>query len=148
MAQKPLPPTQRFRNITRLGVITTPFGGQTTQEQSHPGVDIANKNGTPLPAFVSGQIIKAENGHVKGENNFGNTVWLRDGSGNIHQYNHLKRGLVRPGQLVEKGEKIAEMGDTGATYSPSGSDSTNLDYRITTAYGKYKNPYLYLRRYM
>lgn len=137
-------PTKRYKNITKIGVITVPYGGQTTQEDFHPAIDIANKTGTKIPAFRDGIVVKSENGHVQGENNFGNTAWIKDREGNIHQYNHLNRSFVVPGQQVKRGQEIAEMGATGAVYSPSGGDATNLDYRIVNAYGKYKNPMLYL----
>lgn len=140
-------PTKRYKNITKLGVITTPYGGTTTQEKFHPGIDIANFNGTPIPAFEGGTVVKSENGHVQGENNFGNTAWIRDKNGNVHQYNHLNKSLVVPGQQVEKGQQIAEMGRSGAVYSPSKNDPTNLDYRVVSAYGKYKSPLLYLSNF-
>jgi murein DD-endopeptidase MepM/ murein hydrolase activator NlpD len=38
---------KRFNNLRMPGVVTTPFGGKTRGEPIHPGVDIANKSGTP-----------------------------------------------------------------------------------------------------
>jgi murein DD-endopeptidase MepM/ murein hydrolase activator NlpD len=53
---------------------------------------------------------------------------------------------VQKGQQVSKGQDVATMGNSGATYSPSGKgDGTHLDYRIVTAFGKYKNPMKYLQ---
>lgn len=139
-------PTKRYKNITKLGVVTTPYGGATTQEAKHPGVDIANVFRTPIPAFEGGIVVKSENGHADGENSFGNTAWIRDKGGNVHQYNHLNKSLVIPGQQVERGQQIAEMGRSGAVYSKSGvGDPTNLDYRVVNAYGKYKNPFTYVK---
>lgn len=143
---KPLRPTKRFPNMaSKLGVITTPFGASTAQEKFHPGVDIANVKGTPIPTTTDGVVIGADYGHVKGENNWGNVVKIRDKNGNIHQYSHLGNGYVRPGDTVKRGQIIAPMSDTGATYSPSGGPSDNLDYRIVSAYGKYKSPLTYLK---
>lgn len=136
-------PQSKFKN---LGVITVPFGGKTEQEDFHPGIDIANESGTPIPAMTQGVVIKAEDGHVQGENNFGNTVEIKDAEGNIHQFHHLGNINVKPGQRVEDGQQIATMGASGATYSPSGGDATNLDYRIVNAYGRYLNPLTYLNK--
>lgn len=139
-------PTQKYSNITKLGVITTPYGGSTTQEGDHPGIDIANKMGAPVPALKDGVIVGTDTGHVQGENNFGNSVVLKDKEGNIHRYSHLNAANVRPGQQVSKGDQIGEFGNTGAAYSKSGlGDGTNLDIRIVNAYGKYKNPLTYIR---
>lgn len=135
-------PQGRFKN---LGVLTVGYGDQTAEEQVHPGVDFANEMGTPIPATVDGTVIKAEGGHAQGENNFGNTVEIKDTNGDTHQYHHLQQIGVKAGQMVRKGQIVATMGNTGATYSPSGKgDGTHLDYRIVSAYGQYKNPMTYL----
>lgn len=137
-------PQQRFKNLA-LGVVTVPFGGKTTQESFHPGIDIANSAGTPIHAPVDGVVIKSDGGHIQGENNFGNTVELKDGEGNLHQFHHLQNINVKPGQQIKKGTTVATIGATGATYSPSGNDPSNLDYRIVNAFGKYRNPMNYIR---
>ena len=135
-------PLRKFKN---LGVVTTPYGSSTTQEDFHPGVDIANKKGTPIPAFAEGVVEDMETGHMQGENNFGNMLAIRDQEGNLHQYSHLEGVNVRPGQSVRKGQKVATLGNSGATYSASGKgDGSNLDYRIVNKYSQYLNPMTYL----
>ena len=141
-------PTQLFPGLTKLGAITTPYGGDTTQEIGSPGVDIANKTGTPIPTTTKGVVTDVSYGHKQGENNYGNYVIVTDPQGNKHRYSHLNRGYVQIGQGVKAGEKIGEMGKSGATYSPSGGDPTNLDYRIVDKYGKYRNPMTYLKKYL
>jgi len=124
------------------GRITTPFGGQTRGEANHPGVDIANRQGTPIPAFADGTVTSVG----PTSNGMGNVVVLKDNEGNTHQYGHLQAPLVRPGTPVKRGQPIAKMGKTGNVYSPSGGDPTHLDVRIVTAYGRWKDPMAYLRR--
>jgi len=131
--------------VTKLGPITTPFGGQTTQEGFHPAVDIANKKGTKIPSMTYGKVLAAIRGRKQGENNFGNSVIIKDNQGNTHRYSHLDQVHVTPGQDVQPGQQIATMGDSGATYSPTGGDPSNLDYRIVNAYGKYINPMKFLK---
>lgn len=139
-------PLQSKPMLAMSGKITTPYGGNTTQEGFHPGVDIANVKGTPFPSTVSGVVTGADFGHQQGENNFGNSIIVTDANGDQHRFSHLNNGYVKVGQPVTQGQPIGEFGNSGATYSASGQgDGTNLDYRITTAYGKYKNPMLYLK---
>jgi len=140
-------PLQKFKKLG-LGVVTVPFGGKTNQEQFHPGVDLANDKGTPIPATVDGVVTDTDSGHVQGENNFGNSVTIKDMEGNSHEFHHLGRINVKPGQGVKKGQIFSEMSNSGATYSESGQgDGTCLDYRIVSAYGKYINPMTYLNNF-
>lgn len=131
---------------TKIGKITTPFGGQTQQEGWHPGIDIANSKGTPIPAFAGGRVLQTINNRAPGENNFGNTVVVQDKNGLKHRYSHLAKVAVKPGQEVADGQQIGAMGDSGATYSPSGGDSSNLDYRIVDAFGRFKDPTPYVTK--
>jgi len=135
--------SNNYPNLKSLGNITTPFGGQTRGEPQHPGVDFANKEGTDIPAFADGVITNVGTD----SNGFGNVVHLKDAGGNVHQYGHLKASAVKPGMQVKKGQKIAEMGKSGNSYSPSGGDPTHLDIRIASAYGKWKNPMTYLNNF-
>lgn len=137
-------PQQRFQKLG-LGVLTVPYGGKTREEAVHPGVDIANNKGTPIHAPVEGIVTKVDGGHMHGENNFGNTVELKDAQGLTHQFHHLHNIGVKPGQTVGQEQPIATMGDSGSTYSPSNSASDHLDYRIVDSYNRYKNPSAYLK---
>lgn len=129
-------------DLKRIGNLTTPFMGKTRGEPEHPGVDFANKEGTPIPAFDGGTITTVR----KLNNGFGNVVTLKDTGGNVHQYGHLQGALVKPGQVVKKGQVIAKMGKTGNSYSPSGGDPTHVDIRIATPDGKWKNPIDYTKK--
>ena len=139
-------PNKQYQILkTKLGNITTPFGGKTKYEKFHEGIDIANKKGTKIPAFVPGKVIGIKDGQENGDNGFGNSIIIKDKYGNVHRYSHLKDILVKPLQNVEKGKTIATMGDSGSAYSPTGSDATHLDYRIHNAYKKYIDPTKYIK---
>ena len=133
---------RKYNNLRLPGKITTPYGGQTRGERFHPGIDIANKSGTPIPAFADGVItgVGAKNDGA------GNVVTLKDKEGNSHQYSHLQGTLAAVGQKVKKGQPIARMGKSGNSYSPSGGDPSHLDLRIVNAYGRYQNPMTYLNK--
>ena len=134
---------KKYNKIRLPGNITTPFGGQTRGESFHPGIDVANKEGTPIPAFADGTVTSVG----PTSNGMGNVVTLKDTEGNTHQYGHLQGSLVKPGMTVKKGQQIARMGRSGNSYSPSGGDPSHLDLRIVSAYGQWKNPLTYVRNF-
>jgi murein DD-endopeptidase MepM/ murein hydrolase activator NlpD len=136
-------PRKRFTN---LGKVTTPFGGKTTQEPVHPGVDIAAAQGTPIKTPERGIVSKVDNSHSGVDNSFGNTVEIKTPKGDTMQFHHLQGANVQPGQQVSQGQPIAKMGATGAVYSPSGGDPSNLDFRIVDRYHRYKNPTGYINK--
>lgn len=108
-------------------------------------MDIGLEKGTPIKVPVDGVVTGVDTGHVQGENNFGNSVNVKAKNGDTFQFHHLDKVLVGLGQKVKKGQKIMTGGDSGATYSPTGRDPSNLDMRIVNAYNKYKNPTKYIR---
>ncbi len=132
----------RKYNLKLPGNLTVPFGGSTRGEKFHPGIDVANKEGTPIPAFADGRVVTVEDR----TDGLGKSVKLVDKGGNTHQYNHLHSTLVKPGTIVKKGSSIARMGKSGGTsYSPSGNDPSHLDLRIANRAGKFLNPLIYLK---
>jgi murein DD-endopeptidase MepM/ murein hydrolase activator NlpD len=129
-----------------LGVITTIPGTSTRFEKSHPGVDIANKPGTPIPSFVKGTVVEVVNNQAGAKSGYGNYVVVKDSDGNLHRYSHLSNSYVKVGQPVGRGTVLGGMGNTGATYSQSGEGSgTHLDYRIVSKFGQYMNPMTYIK---
>ena len=136
-----------LQKMSQLGNKTADFGGKTKYEDFHPGVDIANAKGTPIPAFASGTVVKKETGYKNGDNGFGNKIVIKDKLGAEQSYNHLERPEVEVGQQVQQGQEIAKMGNTGSVYSKSGKgDGTHLDYRIVDSYNKYVNPYTHFNK--
>lgn len=149
----------RFRNLNSiqggkipsslqsLGTQTVPYGGSTRYEKRHPGIDIANEIGTPIPSQTGGKVSRVVTGKKQGDKGFGNLVEVIDQYGYTHRYSHLNAPNVRPGQTVQRGTPLGTMGNTGQTYSVTGGTGSHLDYRILDAYRKYVDPYQYLTRY-
>lgn len=135
-------PQKRFPNIASLGKITTPYGGSTRGEKQHMGVDVANREGTPIPAFGGGTVV----GVGPTNNGLGNQVAIKDNKGNTAYYSHLKKAYVAPGQRVAKGQNIAAMGRSGNVYSNSGGDPSHLDVRLVNRHNKYMNPLSYISK--
>jgi lysostaphin len=92
------------------GMRTDPFNGQVSM---HTGIDFAAPVGTPIFAAAGGVVASAELHPA-----FGNTVTIDHGSELSTLYAHASRMLVRPGDIVRKGQKIAEVGNTGRSTGP------------------------------
>ncbi|MBE9516119.1 MAG: peptidoglycan DD-metalloendopeptidase family protein [Proteobacteria bacterium] len=79
----------------------------------HSGLDIAAKRGTAINAPLSGRIIGVGNYFFSG-----NIIFLDHGQGMITTYSHLNRVNVKPGQEVNTGDKLGEVGSTGRVTGP------------------------------
>ena len=80
----------------------------------HKGIDIAAPIGEPILAPARGRVTYA--GHRGG--GYGNMVEINHGYGYITRFAHASRVLVKKGQTVERGQVIAEVGETGLTTGP------------------------------
>lgn len=80
----------------------------------HDGIDIPMRPGTPVRASESGRVIHSGN-RLSG---YGNIIIVKHAGEFSTVYAHNKRNLVREGDFVEKGQIIAEVGDTGRTTAP------------------------------
>jgi murein DD-endopeptidase MepM/ murein hydrolase activator NlpD len=79
----------------------------------HEGIDVVAPAGTPIEAPAAGVVVSA--GWVTG---YGNSVVLDHGFGVETRYAHASRLLVRTGQRVKRGERIALVGNTGLATGP------------------------------
>lgn len=93
-----------------FGYRTNPFTGLT---QMHEGLDISNRVGTSVVASANGIVSDVGNDIAHGK-----IVVLFHGFGMTSSYSHLSKALVRVGQRVKRGDKIAEVGMTGKTTGP------------------------------
>lgn len=79
----------------------------------HEGIDIAAPRGTPIRAAAKGRVKR-----VGRYGSYGLMIELDHGNGYVTRYAHASRVLVRRGQVVERGEKIGEVGSTGLAGGP------------------------------
>jgi murein DD-endopeptidase MepM/ murein hydrolase activator NlpD len=93
-----------------FGFRTNPFTGLT---QMHEGLDISNRVGTPVVASAEGIISDTGNDLVHGK-----FLAISHGFGMTSRYAHLNKILVKVGQKVKRGDKVAEVGMTGRTTGP------------------------------
>ncbi len=81
------------------------------------GTDIAAPCGNEVFAANSGIVIEANYGWNGG---YGNYITIRHNDGSYTLYGHLQMLVVKIGDIVEKGELIGYVGNTGYTVGPTG----------------------------
>ena len=81
-----------------------------TFEEGKKGIDIAGRSGQPVVAAAGGKVMYAGSG-IRG---YGNLVIVKHSNSLLSAYAHNKTILVKEGQTVSKGDKIAEMGSSDA----------------------------------
>ncbi|MFJ1298665.1 peptidoglycan DD-metalloendopeptidase family protein [Pseudomonadota bacterium AL_CKDN230030165-1A_HGKHYDSX7] len=90
-----------------------PATGQVVQtfNSNSKGIDFAGNPGDPVIAAADGKVMYSGNG-VRG---LGNLIIINHQNGFITAYAHNRALLVKTGQNVKRGVKIAEIGQTDAT---------------------------------
>jgi murein DD-endopeptidase MepM/ murein hydrolase activator NlpD len=123
--------------VVASGQFVWPAGGTITQRYSwyHPAIDIANRAAPGIVAADAGTISIAGWPDNSG---YGNRVLINHGNGFTTLYAHLARIYVTPGQRVNRGDLIGQMGSTGR------STGTHLHFEIRYS-GSAKNPLRYLK---
>ena len=101
-------------------------------ETSSKGVDLAGKPGDSVLAAAGGRVVYAGTG-LRG---YGKLVIVKHDNSFLSAYAHNQSLLVKEGQAVSKGQKIAELGDTD-------SDRPKLHFEIRRQ-GKPVDPSKYL----
>ncbi|HDT7186785.1 TPA: murein DD-endopeptidase MepM [Klebsiella pneumoniae] len=79
----------------------------------HRGVDFAMPQGTPVLAVGDGEVVVAKRSGAAGY-----YVAIRHGRTYTTRYMHLRKLLVKPGQKVKRGDRIALSGNTGRSTGP------------------------------
>ena len=96
------------------------------------GIDIAGKEGEAVVASAPGKVVYAGSG-LRG---YGKLIIIKHNKTYLSAYAHNKEILVKEGEQVKKGQKIAEMGSSDA-------DSVKLHFEIRRL-GKPMDPARYL----
>jgi murein DD-endopeptidase MepM/ murein hydrolase activator NlpD len=104
-----LRPTKGWTS-SAFGYRISPFTGL---KEFHKGLDIATREGAPIIAPADGVITS-----VGDRGSLGKTLVIDHEHGMVTRYGHVKEWLVKPGQRVKRGDKIALVGNTGRTTGP------------------------------
>lgn len=94
------------------GKLLSPFG--IRNGEAHDGIDIGAKEGTPIVAAADGKVIYSDD-ELRG---YGNLIIIKHEGYFATVYAHNEENLVKTGQFVERGQKIATVGDTGNASTP------------------------------
>jgi murein DD-endopeptidase MepM/ murein hydrolase activator NlpD len=99
------------------GWVTSDFGQRldpyTADRVMHQGLDIAAPHGKEVFAPSDGTVVYAGL-----EGGYGNVIVIDHGYGIKTRYGHLSKILVKPGEKVKRGSKIAAVGNTGRSTGP------------------------------
>lgn len=107
------------------GLRVDPF---TSQMARHGGIDFPGPVGAPILATAKGVVVRAEF-----DREYGNFIEIKHIDGFKTLYGHNSQLLVKVGQVVERGEQIAKLGNTGRSTGP------HLHYEVIKA-GSTMNP--------
>ncbi len=106
--------------------------GEFSESANRKGIDIAGKRGQAVLASATGKVVYSGSG-LRG---YGKLVIIKHNKTYLSAYAHNDHVLVKEGQSVTKGQKIAEMGNTDA-------DQVKLHFEIRK-FGKPVDPAKYL----
>lgn len=99
------------------GWVTSDFGHRldpyTSERTMHKGLDIAAGFGAPVVAPADGTVVFAAT-----EGGYGNVLVIDHGYNIKTRYGHLSEILVKAGQKVKRGDRVAATGNTGRSTGP------------------------------
>ncbi len=114
---------------SRFGMRISPF---TNQKQFHAGIDIAGERGTDVVSPAQGRVVFSGN-----RGPLGKSIIIDHGYGVRTQYGHSDDIYVKSGETVERGQRIAALGNSGRSTGP------HLHY-VVEVKGKAVNPLDYI----
>jgi murein DD-endopeptidase MepM/ murein hydrolase activator NlpD len=79
----------------------------------HEGIDVSAPMGTPIEAPAAGVVSDAG-----WETGYGNTITINHGFGIVTKFAHASKLLVKTGQRVARGQRIALVGNSGLATGP------------------------------
>lgn len=116
-------------NASGFGWRLDPFTGHSA---FHEGIDFAAPTGTPIVAAAGGVVIAAEY-HPE----FGNMLEIDHGGDIITRYAHTSKIYVKLGDIVRRGQHVADIGSTGR------STGSHLHFEVRVK-GIAQNPHKFL----
>jgi murein DD-endopeptidase MepM/ murein hydrolase activator NlpD len=126
-----IPPVHGGFYSSNFGWRIDPFTGTNAM---HEGVDFVADAGTPIYASAGGVVA-----YARMHPQYGNMVEIDHGNGIVTRYGHASKLLVKVGQVVRRGDKIAEVGNTGR------STGNHLHFEVRYQ-GIAQNPVRFLKK--
>jgi murein DD-endopeptidase MepM/ murein hydrolase activator NlpD len=112
-----------------FGFRTDPITGRLAL---HTGLDFPADIGTPIHAAAGGMVVVSHNHPA-----YGRLLEIDHGNSLITRYAHASKLLVKNGEMVKRGQKIAEVGSSGRSTGP------HLHFEVLVA-GVPQNPTRFL----
>ena len=110
---KPSPRTGKGFQWPVKGHVISGFGNKS-KGLRNDGINIAAPRGAPVVAAENGVVVYAGN-ELRG---FGNLVLIKHTDGWVSAYAHNDRLVVKRGDKVQKGQRIALVGSSGGVTTP------------------------------
>ena len=107
----PVVPEKSIHQTSSFGYRSDPINGSA---KFHSGIDIGGPRGTDVYATGDGVVVRVEYNYY----GYGVLVDIDHGFGYTTRYGHLLKATVIVGQRVSRGEKIAELGNSGRSTGP------------------------------
>ena len=95
---------------SNFGWRIDPFSGHSAL---HAGLDFQAAQGAPIQAAAGGVVVTQEFHPA-----YGNLIEIDHGKELVTRYAHASQTIVKKGDLVKRGQKIAEVGSTGRSTGP------------------------------
>jgi lipoprotein NlpD len=122
----PVVPSQKASSKTKTSTPTANVAANTSSQwlwpvkgkvisaysfssATHKGIDLQGVLGEPVHASKGGGVVYAGSGLV----GYGNLLIIKHDEHYLSAYGHNSKLLVKEGDVVKAGQKIAEIGDTG-----------------------------------
>jgi murein DD-endopeptidase MepM/ murein hydrolase activator NlpD len=103
-------PTQGWLSSAFSAMRTHPI---LHMARPHEGIDVSAPMGSPIEAPAAGVVTDAG-----WENGYGNTITINHGFGIVTKFAHASKLLVKTGQRVSRGQRIALVGNSGLATGP------------------------------
>ena len=123
-------PIEKYYVTSSYGYRKDPY---TKRRAFHKGIDLGAAWGSDIVSTASGEVS-----FVGSYGSYGKSVFIDHGNGIQTRYAHLSKIFVKKGEIVDLGNIIGKIGNTGR------STGKHLHYEIKV-YDKARNPYPFLK---
>ncbi|MDA3869876.1 MAG: LysM peptidoglycan-binding domain-containing protein [Gammaproteobacteria bacterium] len=104
-------PVESNRNVSWQWPIEGKVIARFNKSKNHAkGIAIAGTEGQAVRASSAGKVVYSGNGLIS----YGNLIIIKHSRSYLSAYAHNKKLLVKEGETINAGQKIAELGKTGA----------------------------------
>ena len=108
--KRPRWPVKTAYVSSTFGLRKDPFTGR---KRRHNGIDLAGPRGSDIFSIAAGKVM-----FTGRKGGYGRVIDIKHANGIVSRYAHLEKSLVKKGQIIAMGEKIARLGTSGRSTGP------------------------------